>query len=84
MNSFISKTQIYLVLEHVNKLLSVMVENVPRKGPGEAVEQESVILFSFSKSYDLSPVEKHSDELILVLTMPHDLNEAVVESKKNQ
>ena len=32
----------------------------------------------------MSPVEKHSDELILVFTMPHDLNEAVVESEKNQ
>ena len=58
-----------------------MVENVSREGPSEAENEEN--LNCTPKTYDLSPVEKHSDELILVLTMPHDLNEAVVESEKN-
>ena len=45
---------------------------------------KKIIPFSSYKIDDLTPVEKHSNELILVLTMSHDLNEAVVESEKGR
>ena len=61
-----------------------MIENVPRKRPGKAVNKKIYPFFSSYKIDDLTPVEKHSNELILVLTMSHDLNEAVVESEKGR